>query len=116
VGLVGSRCILHTCVDLSVDEEAANRRSGGSRGRNLSRNSESSSRRSSSSSSRSSSSSSSSSRTTSSSSSSSGHQRVHWGGTGGGQGCVGAALPATTAGSGEFGLEGTERVLTDQVQ
>jgi hypothetical protein len=32
------------------------------------------------------------------------------------QGCVGAALPATTAGSGEFGLEGTERVLVDQVQ
>jgi hypothetical protein len=27
------------------------------------------------------------------------------------QGCVGAALPATTAGSGESGLEGTERVL-----
>jgi hypothetical protein len=25
-------------------------------------------------------------------------------------------LPATTAGSGEFGLEGTERVLVDQVQ
>jgi hypothetical protein len=28
---------------------------------------------------------------------------------------VGAALPATAAGSGEFGLEGTERVLVDQV-
>jgi hypothetical protein len=27
--------------------------------------------------------------------------------------CVGAALPATAAGSGEFGLEGTERVLVD---
>jgi hypothetical protein len=26
------------------------------------------------------------------------------------------ALPATTAGPGEFGLEGTERVLVDQVQ
>jgi hypothetical protein len=39
------------------------------------------------------------------------------GGTDGGeQGCVGAALPATTAGSGEFGLEGTERVLAGQVQ
>jgi hypothetical protein len=38
------------------------------------------------------------------------------GGTGGEQGCVGAALPATTAGSGEFGLEGTGRVLVDQVQ
>jgi hypothetical protein len=38
------------------------------------------------------------------------------GGTGGEQGCAGAALPATTAGSGEFGLEGTERVLADQVQ
>ena len=35
---------------------------------------------------------------------------------GGEQGCVGAALPATAAGSGEFGLEGTERVLVDQVQ
>jgi hypothetical protein len=33
------------------------------------------------------------------------------GGTGGEQGCVGAALPATKAGSGEFGLEGTGRVL-----
>jgi hypothetical protein len=32
------------------------------------------------------------------------------------QGCVGAALPATTAGAGELGLEGTERVLVDQVQ
>jgi hypothetical protein len=31
-------------------------------------------------------------------------------------GHVGAALPATAAGSGEFGLEGTERVLVDQVQ
>jgi hypothetical protein len=33
--------------------------------------------------------------------------------------CVGAALPATTAGSHqseELGLEGTERVLADQVQ
>jgi hypothetical protein len=38
------------------------------------------------------------------------------GGTGGEQGCVGAALPATVAVSGEFGLEGTERVLVDQVQ
>jgi hypothetical protein len=38
------------------------------------------------------------------------------GGTGGEQGCVGAALPATTARSREFGLEGTERVLADQVQ
>jgi hypothetical protein len=38
------------------------------------------------------------------------------GGTGGEQGCVGAALPATTAGSGGFGVEGTERVLADQVQ
>ena len=38
------------------------------------------------------------------------------GGTGGEQGCVGAALPATAAGSGEFGLEGTGRVLVDQVQ
>jgi hypothetical protein len=28
---------------------------------------------------------------------------------------VGAALSATAAGSGEFGLEGTERVLVDQV-
>jgi hypothetical protein len=37
-------------------------------------------------------------------------------GTGREQGCVGAALPATTAGSGEFGLEGTGRVLVDQVQ
>jgi hypothetical protein len=36
--------------------------------------------------------------------------------TGREQGCVGAALPATTAGPGEFGLEGTERVLVDQVQ
>jgi hypothetical protein len=34
----------------------------------------------------------------------------------GNMGCVGAALPATTAGPGEFGLEGTERVLVDQVQ
>jgi hypothetical protein len=31
-------------------------------------------------------------------------------------GNVGAALPATAAGSGEFGLEGTERELVDQVQ
>jgi hypothetical protein len=30
--------------------------------------------------------------------------------------CVGAALPATTAGSGECGLEGTGRVLVAQVQ
>jgi hypothetical protein len=37
-------------------------------------------------------------------------------GTGGEQGCVGEALPATTAGSGEFGLERTGRVLVDQVQ
>jgi hypothetical protein len=33
------------------------------------------------------------------------------GGTGREKGCVGAALPATAAGPGEFGLEGTERVL-----
>jgi hypothetical protein len=38
------------------------------------------------------------------------------GGTGGEQGCVGAVLPATTAGAGKFGSEGTERVLVDQVQ
>jgi hypothetical protein len=37
----------------------------------------------------------------------------YWRGTGL---CGCAALPATTAGSGEFGLEGTERVLADQVQ
>jgi hypothetical protein len=36
--------------------------------------------------------------------------------THGEQGCVGEALPATAAGSGDFGLEGTGRVLVDQVQ